>query len=249
MNLFGLIGYPLSHSFSASYFTEKFKIESITNAEFRLFPIPDISAVRFLLADQPNLKGLSVTIPYKEKIIPYLDELDDVAQKVGAVNAIQISIKNNKTYLKGFNTDVIGFEKTLRPLLEPHHQQALILGSGGASKAVMYVMNKLNIPFKIISRDLQNGLLTYSQLNPEIIASHQIIINTTPLGMYPEINNCPDIPYHLLTSSHLLFDLIYNPEETVFLIQGKSHFAKTKNGLEMLICQAEAAWEIWNNQY
>ncbi|MEI6695738.1 MAG: shikimate dehydrogenase [Bacteroidota bacterium] len=248
MNLYGLIGYPLSHSFSASYFTDKFKKESITDAEYRLFPIQEITDIKYLLAKEANLKGLSVTIPYKEKVIPFLDELDDVAQKVGAVNTIQISNRNNKTYLIGYNTDVIGFEKTLSPLLEAHHHQALILGSGGASKAVMYVLNKLNIPFEIVSRNLQNASLTYADLNAENFENHQIIINTTPLGMYPEINACPDLPYHLLTSSHLLIDLIYNPKETEFLKQGKLHFAKTKNGLEMLIYQAEAAWKIWNKR-
>jgi shikimate dehydrogenase len=246
MNLFGLIGYPLSHSFSASYFTEKFKKEGNTAAEFRLFELKDIQEFKQLLIYQPLLKGLSVTIPYKEKIIPYLDELDEVAQKIGAVNSVKIRNINNHIYLKGYNTDVIGFEKTLIPLLETHHKQALVLGSGGASKAVVYVLEKLKIPYKILSRNKSQFNLTYQELTRKIIDSHQLIINTTPLGMYPNLNNCPSIPYHLLNSSHLLFDLIYNPEETLFLQKGILQKSKIKSGFDMLIEQAEASWKIWN---
>ncbi len=249
MKLYGLIGYPLLHSFSSTYFTEKFKKEGITDAEFQLFPLNNIQEIKQLLVCEPNLKGLSVTIPYKEKIIPYLNELDEVAQKVGAVNSIKISNKENKIYLKGYNTDVIGFEKTLIPLLENHHKQALILGSGGASKAVAYVLEKLNIPFKIVSRTYKQGFLSYQQLNREIIENHQLIINTTPLGMYPDVNKCPALPCQFLNSAHLLIDLIYNPEETLFLQKGKLQHSKTQNGLKMLIFQAEASWKIWNELY
>ncbi len=248
MNQFGLIGYPLSHSFSASYFTEKFKKENITDAQYQLFPIHNIQEIQSLLESEPFLKGLSVTIPYKEKIIPYLDALDEVVIKVGAVNTIDISLKNNRKYLKGYNTDVIGFEKTLRPLLKSHHLQALVLGSGGASKAVVYVLEKLHIPYKIVSRSIHADFLNYQQLTPDIIENHQIVINTTPVGMYPDIDACPDFPYTLLSSTHLLYDLIYNPEETLFLKKGKLQGATTQNGLEMLIFQAEAAWDIWNTK-
>ena len=246
MNLFGLIGYPLSHSFSASYFAEKFKKEGITDAEFRLFELNNIQEIKHLLINEPFLKGLSVTIPYKEKIIPYLDKLDEVAQKVGAVNSIKISKINNKIYLKGYNTDVIGFEKTLTPLLEIHHKKALVLGTGGASKAVVYVLEKLKIPYRIVSRNKSQFYLNYQELTRELIDSHQLIINTTPLGMYPNINNYPSIPYSFLNSSHLLYDLIYNPEETLFLQKGKLQNAKIKSGFDMLIEQAEASWKIWN---
>jgi len=248
MKLYGLIGYPLSHSFSASYFKDKFKREGITATDYQLFPITTIEEIQKLLIDHPLLKGLSVTIPYKEKIIPFIDEMDESATKAGAVNTVKIIRNNNSVYLKAYNTDVVGFEKSLTPLLEPFHQQALILGDGGASKAVIYVLEKLNIQYKTVSRKNEACFLQYQQLNSEIIKSHLLIINTTPLGMYPDINNCPQIPYHSLTSSHLLFDLIYNPEETLFLKQGRLHAAKTKNGLEMLKIQAEAAWEIWNQK-
>ena len=246
MNLYGLIGYPLSHSFSASYFTEKFEKERVIDAKFQLFPLNNIQEIKQLLINEPYLKGLSVTIPYKEKIIPYLDELDKVAQKVGAVNSIKISNKENKIYLKGYNTDIVGFEKTLAPLLENHHEQALILGSGGSSKAVIYVLEKLNIPYKIVSRKNNQSFLSYQQLNREIIENHQLIINTTPLGMYPDVNKCHALPYQFLNSAHLLIDLIYNPKETLFLQKGKLQKCKIKNGLEMLIFQAEESWKIWN---
>ncbi len=248
MNLYGLIGYPLSHSFSTSYFTEKFKKERIKDTKYQLFPLNSIQDIKLLLASNPLLKGLNVTIPYKEKIIPYLDEIDKTALKVGAVNTIKISNKNNCIHLKGYNTDIIGFEKMLLPLLENHHKQALILGSGGGSKSVIYVLQKLNIPYKIVSRGINQTFLSDQQLTSETTDNHQLIINTTPLGMYPKVNDCPNLPYHFLTSSHLLIDLIYKPKETSFLKQGKLHGTKTQNGFEMLISQAEASWEIWNNK-
>ncbi|MFZ4401658.1 MAG: shikimate dehydrogenase family protein [Bacteroidales bacterium] len=248
MNLYGLIGYPLSHSFSAKYFTEKFKKESIADSEYRLFPLQSIHEIKDLLDKEPDLKGLSVTIPYKEKIIPFLDELDEVSQSIKAVNTIKISIKNSKPFLKGYNTDVIGFEKILLPLLKTHHKQALILGSGGVSKAVIYVLNKYGISHTIVSRKLQTDFISYHELTREIIDNHTIIINTTPLGMYPNLDNCPAIPYSYLTFLHLLIDLIYNPLETLFLKNGEKQNAKTQNGLDMLYFQAEAAWKIWNNK-
>ncbi|NVN96137.1 MAG: shikimate dehydrogenase [Bacteroidetes bacterium] len=246
MNLFGLIGYPLSHSFSATYFTKKFEKEGILDAEFRLFELNNIEEIKHLLFSEPLLKGLSVTIPYKEKIIPYLDELDEIAQKVGAVNSVKISKVNQQIYLKGFNTDVIGFEKTLIPMLKNHHKQALVLGTGGASKAVVFVFEKLKIPYRIVSRNTSQFLLTYNELTKEIMDTHQLIINTTPVGMFPNIIENPLLPYHFLNSSHFLFDLIYNPEETLFLQKGKIHNSLTKSGLDMLIEQAEASWKIWN---
>jgi shikimate dehydrogenase len=238
---FGIIGYPLKHSFSPSYFNNKFEKQGI-DAIFSAFEIENILQFKKLLQQQPNLCGLSVTIPYKKAIIPFLDALDDAAIAIGAVNCI--AIKNGQ--LKGINTDVVGFEKSLQPLLQPHHNCALILGSGGSSLAVKYVFQQLNIPFQIVSRKKENGDLLYETLTPEIIQSHLLIINTTPLGMYPKTDACVPIPYGYLTPEHLLFDLVYNPNETLFLQKGSAHGATIKNGLEMLHLQAERSWEIWN---
>ncbi|MEI6823305.1 MAG: shikimate dehydrogenase [Bacteroidota bacterium] len=247
MRQFGIIGYPLSHSFSRPYFHNKFVKENIPNAEYHVFPIENINDINTIVS-KPELLGLSVTIPHKQAVIPFLDELDDTALKIGAVNCVKISHTNSITHLKGFNTDCIGFEESLKPLLKPYHTQALILGTGGASKAVAYVLNKLNIDFLFVSRTKSaDATITYDELNEESIAHNLLIVNTTPLGMYPNINNSPRLPYQYITEKHLLYDLIYNPEETEFLKQGKLHNAATYNGEKMLHLQAEASWKIWND--
>lgn len=238
MNLFGLIGKNISYSFSAKFFTEKFKTENIENHFYEIFDLNEISEVEKTFQIQ-GLKGCNVTIPYKEQIIPFLDELDADAAKIGAVNCIKI----NNGFKKGFNTDAVGFEKSIQPLLNSNHKKALILGDGGAAKAVKFVLEKLDIPYKTVTR---SGNFTYSELSSEIIQNHQIIINCTPVGTFPDVENAPEIPYDFLTSQHLLYDLIYNPEKTKFLLLGEEKGAKIKNGHEMLVLQAEKSWEIWN---
>lgn len=241
--LFGLIGYPLGHSFSQSYFTEKFYEEDIKDTSYKLFPLQTIKEFPDLLKEQTHLKGVNVTIPYKEQVIPYLDELAEAAAKIGAVNTIRITEKGTK----GFNTDVYGFEQSLKPLLQKQHQKALILGTGGAAKAVRYVLERLEINYKMVSRQPKNeDQLAYEELNQAIMQEYQLMINTTPLGMHPNTLTFPDIPYAYATPEHLFYDLVYNPTETTFLIKAKLQGATIKNGLEMLYLQAEKAWEIWN---
>ncbi|MBK6276450.1 MAG: shikimate dehydrogenase [Saprospirales bacterium] len=244
MKQFGLIGYPLSHSFSKGYFAEKFAKENIVDCKYDVFPLEKIEDFVELCNDKKNLIGLNVTIPYKEKIIPFLDELDETAANIGAVNTIKFS--NGKEI--GYNSDAYGFEMSLKPLLKQHHTKALILGTGGASKAVEYVLRKLGISFQYVSRNKNEKAISYEELNEAIIQHSKLIINTTPIGMYPNIDTAPDIPYNFITDKHLLYDLIYNPEETLFLKKGKEKGAQTKNGLEMLYLQAERSWEIWNSQ-
>ncbi|MFL5762996.1 MAG: shikimate dehydrogenase family protein [Bacteroidia bacterium] len=247
MRTYGLIGYPLTHSFSAKYFNGKFEREHITDAAFKLFPIESISELLPLIEKEKGLKGLSVTIPYKEQIIPFLDEMDPVAKKVGAVNCVRIDGNGKKT---GFNTDVFGFRQSIKPFLEMHHEKALILGTGGASKAVHYVLKEIGIECFFATRskspDSPTRLLTYEELNVHAINAFKLIVNTTPLGMYPATDSRPAIPYEFLTPSHLLYDLVYNPAETRFLMEGKKHGAAVVNGLSMLMQQAEEAWRIWN---
>ena len=238
MRQFGLIGKNISYSFSEKYFSEKFKQESITDSNYSIFDLPDLNQLDELI-ETKNLLGFNVTIPYKEKIIPYLDELSPEAQKIGAVNCVKI--QNSKRV--GYNTDAYGFQTSLKPLLTPNHKKALILGDGGAAKAVKYVLNQLQIPYKTIRRD--KGYL-YSNLTHEDLLSHLLIINCTPLGTFPAIDEKPDIPYQHLTKAHLLFDLIYNPEKTRFLELGEIKGATIQNGHEMLVLQAEKSWEIWN---
>lgn len=243
--LFGLIGYPLSHSFSKKYFTEKFEKEAITGCYYELFPLKQIDEFPQLVQQYSNFKGMNVTLPYKQLVIPYLDELDEAAREVGAVNTIAFS--NGK--LKGYNTDIYGFERSLIRLLSSRKhnpKKALVLGTGGAAQAVIYVLNKLNISPKFVSRRPGDDVLIYDDLTEKILMEHRLIINTTPLGMSPNINNLPPIPYHYIGSEHFLFDLVYNPAETAFLKKGKTAGAATSNGLEMLFLQAEKAWEIWN---
>lgn len=240
--LYGLIGYPLEHSFSPEYFKQKFLAEN-TTALYRLFPIKDISELKPLIKNHPALRGLNVTIPYKSQVFSYLDDVDDIAAKVGAVNCIKIQDRK----LTGYNTDVHGFTESLKPLLKSYHNKALILGNGGAAKAVKYSLRELGIDYTVVSKSNKPSVITYSDISEEIIEEYHIIINTTPLGMYPDIERYPAIPYQLLTDKHLLYDLVYNPAQTEFLKKGEKYGATTKNGQEMLQLQAEASWRIWNS--
>ena len=241
MRLYGLIGYPLSHSFSKKYFDEKFANEGIADANFQNFSLDNISMLHEILT-QKNLNGLAVTIPYKKSVIDFLYESTDAVKQMGACNCIKIS--NNK--LSGFNTDVIGFEKSFIKQLKPHHTKALILGTGGAASAVEFVLQKLKIEHEFVSRKKVGTEFLYSELDQNIIDEYSIIINASPIGTYPDINEAPAIPYEFITSKHYLFDLVYNPDETKFLQYGKSKNATIQNGLEMLELQAEENWKIWN---
>jgi shikimate dehydrogenase len=243
MRLFGLIGFPLTHSFSSKYFSEKFEKENIKDCRYHLFPIPAIGELPALLAAHADLHGLNVTIPYKKLVLPYLHSSEHIPTGLEACNCIRID--NGKLY--GYNTDVMGFENSFTPLLQSHHTRALVLGNGGATAAVTHVLNKLGIPFDIVSRQLHPGsTLTYSDLTPEIMARTPVIINTTPLGMYPSVNECPDIPYAFISDQHYLYDIVYNPGKTLFLQHGEQRGAMIRNGADMLIIQAEESWKIWN---
>lgn len=247
MDKYGLIGYPLGHSFSKSYFNEKFENEGI-NAEYINFEIPTLDSLPEILASNPELKGLNVTIPYKEKVISYLDSISPEARAIGAVNVIRVDHKGNDTYLKGFNSDVIGFTKSIEPLLERFHKKALILGTGGASKAINSGLKSLGLETVFVSRFERPGTIQYSQITPDIIQEYNVIVNCTPCGMYPHIDECPQLPYEAMTSKNILYDLLYNPDETLFMKKGAQHGATVKNGLEMLLLQAFASWEFWHNK-
>ena len=244
MKQFGLIGFPLGHSFSKKFFTEKFERENI-DARYDLYELQDISEF-VALKDKPELSGLNVTIPYKEQVMPFLNELDETAAKIGAVNVIKFIRSQRKLVLKGYNSDAIGFENSLKPFIQPYHKKALILGTGGASKAIDYTLRKLGIETTYVSRTAKPDILTYSQLTAEIMADYTVIVNASPVGTFPHSDECPDIPYQFLTDKHLLFDVVYNPAETLFLKKGKEQGAQGLNGEAMLIGQAVAAWEIWN---
>lgn len=244
MKVYGLIGYPLSHSFSKGFFAEKFQQEGIQQCVYENFPLPTIADFPGLLQSQPDLNGLNVTIPYKEAVMPFLDELSPAAASIKAVNCIRFH-DGRKI---GYNTDVIGFKKSLLPFLQPHHTRALVLGTGGAAKAVMYVLKELGIAYTLVSRTAGDGVVTYDSLDAAMMAAHTLIVNTSPLGMYPAIDKAPPLLYECLSSQHLLYDLIYNPEKTLFLQKGEARGAAIKNGHEMLILQAEASWDIWNDQ-
>ena len=241
MRHFGLIGYPLSHSFSQGYFKDKFQKEGITDVQYLNYPIPYIDAFKALW-DDSNLQGLNITIPYKKEVISFLQHPSSVVKSIQACNCIRKY--NNQLY--GYNTDVIGFQKSLTPYLKSHHTHSLILGTGGAAAAVEWVMQNLNINYQFVSRSNGVNTITYDQLTKEIIASHTLIINTSPLGMYPNVDDAPLIPYEAITAQHHLFDLIYNPGETMFLAKGKQQGASIQNGLEMLHIQAAESWKIWN---
>lgn len=247
MKTFGLIGFPLSHSFSKKYFTEKFEQENINDCQYELFPMENANDMQQLLVDIPSLCGINVTIPHKVNVLPFLNELDEAAAKIAAVNCIDIKTVDGKRYLKGYNTDAYGFEESLKPLLKEHHQKALVFGDGGAAKAVKYVLEKLNITYKVVVRKPTEGAILYDDITDAILANHTILINTTPLGMSPNVSTCPAIDYAQLTSQHLAYDLVYNPLETVFLKTAVAQGATVKNGLEMLHLQAEKAWQIWNS--
>jgi len=243
MRKFGLIGYPLSHSFSPAYFAEKFTNEGNFDCSYQAFPIKSVEECTRLLADNPDLEGLNVTIPYKKEIIALLHNSTEAVKQTGACNCIKI--KNS--ILTGYNTDVIGFEKSLLPKLTNAHTKALILGTGGAAAAVEFVLKKLNIHFLFVSRNGHTGKsISYKDVTAELIKEYTLIINTTPLGMYPAVEQCPDIAYDFLMAEHYLYDLIYNPAETLFLKKGAEKGAVTKNGSDMLIIQAEESWKIWN---
>lgn len=244
--LFGLVGFPLGHSFSAQYFAEKFRNSGI-NAEYRNFAINDICILPSIINRNSDLCGLNVTIPYKQQIIPYLDFLDDTARQIGAVNVVCIRHNaDGTTHLIGKNADVVGFTDSLRPLLKPIHTKALVLGTGGASKAVTFGLKSMGIGALLVSRTARQGVITYNELTPALLNECKLIVNATPVGMFPATDACPDIPYRLLTPNHLLYDLVYNPEETLFLQRGREYGATVKNGLEMLHLQAEASWRFWN---
>lgn len=244
MKHFGIIGYPLTSSFSKNHFNEKFDKEGL-NAKYELHPIEDIKLFPSLI-NNIQFAGMNVTIPYKQQVMQFLTELDETASEIGAVNVIKFEYADNKPKTIGYNTDAIGFETSLLPLLKPQHKKALILGTGGASKAVAYVLKKNGIEFKFVSRTKSENQFSYEELSKEIIAEYALIINTTPLGMYP-VDSCPAIPYEHISERHLLYDLVYNPAKTVFLEKGELQGATIKNGLEMLYGQAQAAWEIWNS--
>ena len=245
MRKFGLIGKHIAYSFSKVYFETKFKENKINDASYENFDINQITDFPTLLNKYDNLKGFNVTIPYKEDILPYLDRLNKKAKKIGAVNTIKITKKGK---LKGYNTDYYGFKEALKPHLKPHHSSALILGTGGASKAIAYALKKMNIEYQYVSRNTsKNVTLSYHTITPKDITKHSIIINCTPLGTAPNVNACPDIPYQAITEKHLLFDLIYNPKKTQFLKLGEAQNASIVNGLTMLQLQADKAWQIWNS--
>lgn len=245
MKLFGLIGFPLSHSFSKKYFSEKFSQEGISDCNYELYPIESISLLEDLLTARPQLVGLNVTIPYKLSVLDYVDQLDAAAAHIGAVNTLEIGEKDGKRFITGYNTDAFGFKASLKPLLKPHHTSALIFGDGGAAKAVKYVLEQLGISYIVVVRKPVPGCLTYEQLDAGILENSTVLINTTPLGTYPNVTDAPAIPYEFISGQHLAYDLVYNPEETQFLKLAKAQGAQTKNGLEMLKLQAERAWAIW----
>ncbi|MGX1639314.1 shikimate dehydrogenase family protein [Sphingobacterium sp. NPDC055431] len=246
MKQLGLIGYPLGHSFSKKYYLEKFRNEGIKNIDYDLYPLSTIEEFPSLYLNNPEFYGVNVTIPYKQDVMQYLTELSEEAKEIAAVNCIQIRHETDGVKLKGFNTDAYGFEKSLEPLLKPNHSKALIFGNGGATKAVAYSLKKLGIDFKIVSRAKTEDNLSYEDLTEELIQNTPLLINCTPLGTFPKTEECPALPYHAISSEHLLYDLIYNPEETLFLKKGKERGAAIKNGYEMLVLQAEKNWEIWN---
>jgi shikimate dehydrogenase len=248
MKTFGLIGYPLGHSFSKKFFSEKFEKEGLNDHQYLNFEIDSIARFPSIFDQHEQIIGLNCTIPYKQQIMQFLNEIDVEAEKVGAVNTIKVVQTNEGMRLKGYNTDVIGFERSLSPMLKEHHKKAIVLGTGGASKAVKYVLQKLGIEFvsASIEEQLFDNEIRYEEIDEAMIATRQVIINATPLGTYPKVDQCPPLPYHAIGPKHVLFDLVYNPEKTLFMKKGSEQGAQCKNGLEMLHEQAKAAWEIWN---
>ena len=248
MDRYGLIGYPLGHSFSISYFNQKFADEGI-NAKYENYEISSIDMLTEILDKHPNLKGLNVTIPYKEKVIPFLDSIAPEAREIGAVNVIRVTHEGKKTLLKGFNSDVIGFTRSIEPMLDRKwHKKALILGTGGASKAIHYGLKSLGLESVYVSRYERPETIQYSQVTPEVIREYNVIVNCTPVGMYPKTEECPPLPYEAMDHHTILYDLIYNPDQTLFMQKGAQYGAEVKNGLEMLLLQAFASWEFWNGK-
>ena len=248
MEKYGLIGYPLGHSFSISYFNQKFQDEGI-DAVYENFEIPTIDALPEVLDSNPNLRGLNVTIPYKEKVLPFLDSVSPEARAIGAVNVIRVTHEGNNIKLKGYNSDVIGFTKSIESMLDKKwHKKALILGTGGASKAIDYGLRNLGLETVFVSRYERPGTIQYSTITPEVIQEYNVVVNCTPIGMYPKTEECPLLPYEAMDQHTILYDLIYNPDETKFMKLGKKYGAQTKNGLEMLLLQAFASWEFWHEK-
>lgn len=247
MDKYGLIGYPLGHSFSIGYFNEKFQNEGI-DACYINFEIESIEELREVIDRNPELRGLNVTIPYKQKVIPYLDEISQEARAIGAVNVIRVTHKGKNVHLKGYNSDVIGFTQSIEPMLEKCHKKALILGTGGAAKAIDYGLRSIGLETVFVSRYERPGTIQYHKLTPDDIKEYNVIVNCTPAGMYPKADTCPDLPYEAMDRNTLLYDLIYNPDETLFMKRGKQFGATVKNGLEMLLLQAFASWEFWNTK-
>ncbi|MFI5161726.1 MAG: shikimate dehydrogenase family protein [Sphingobacteriales bacterium] len=261
MKHYGLIGYPLSHSFSKKFFTEKFEREDIKDTDYELFPLEHITQLPAFLHKHPHFSGLNVTVPHKIDVLKYLDWIEHDARTAGAVNCIKIfaespvtaafsgevGIKGHDFRLEGYNTDIYGFETSLKPLLKNRHDQALVLGDGGAARAVKCVLDNMGIDFKCVTRRALPGNLLFGEVTARQIKDHLLIINTTPLGTSPNVDECPDIPYGAITNDHLLYDLVYNPEETLFLKKGAERGTTIKNGYEMLVLQAEKSWEIWNS--
>lgn len=241
--LFGLVGRNIDYSFSRKYFTERFEKDNQTGFSYVNFDLTDISEFPSIIKNNRDLKGLNVTIPYKESVLPFLDKMSANAEKIGAVNTIRFT---KKGYLKGYNTDYYGFKKTLKPLLQPFHKKALILGTGGASKGVAFALEQLGILYTFVSRTANENAIDYALVNATTFDNYQIVINCTPIGTSPDIDQCPDLPYDFFTEKHIAFDLIYNPEETLFLKKAKAQGATVKNGYEMLVFQAEKSWKIWN---
>lgn len=247
MDKYGLIGYPLGHSFSIGYFNEKFQNENI-DAVYENFEISSLDSLEEVIATNPELKGLNVTIPYKERVMSYLDSITPEARAIGAVNVIRVTHKGNKTILKGYNSDVIGFTRSIEPMLETFHKKALVLGTGGAAKAITFGLRSLGLETVYVSRFERPDTIQYDKIIPETVQEYNVIVNCTPVGMYPQADQCPQLPYEAMDSHNLLYDLIYNPDETLFMQKGAAQGATVKNGLEMLLLQAFVSWEFWHEK-
>lgn len=247
MDKYGIIGYPLGHSFSPGFFNEKFINEGI-DAVYERYELSQIDLLPEIIASNPELCGLNVTIPYKQQIMQYLDELSEEAREIGAVNVVKVTHNGKNVHLKGFNSDVIGFSRSIEPLLEKHHKKALILGTGGAAQAIDYGLRQLGLETIKVSRYERPDTIQYDKITPDVIKEYKVIINCTPIGMYPNTEECPNLPYEAMDSQHLLYDLIYNPDTTLFMKKGMERGAVVKNGLEMLLLQAYASWEFWHEK-
>ncbi|MBR3480517.1 MAG: shikimate dehydrogenase [Prevotella sp.] len=247
MDKYGLIGYPLGHSFSVNYFNQKFADEGI-NAKYINFEIPTVDQIIEVVSANPELKGLNVTIPYKERVIEFLDQLSPEARAIGAVNVIRVTHEGGKIRMKGFNSDVIGFTQSIEPMLENYHKKALVLGTGGASKAICYGLKNLGLETVCVSRYERPETICYKDITPEVVKEYNVIVNCTPLGMFPKTEQCPQLPYEALDEKNILYDLVYNPDVTLFMKKGAERGAQVKNGLEMLLLQAFVSWEMWNGE-